>query len=261
MIDIKTSKEIKIMQYGGHILSEVLIEVLRHVKPGVKEREIDALAERLIGERGGEPGFMQVKGYYHATCMSTNDVVVHGIPGNYKFKEDDIVGVDCGVYYKGFHTDMAETVRIKNGKPQFYTGKEKGGDKIDRFFTVGKKALNKAINIAVAGNRVGHISKAIQDIVEKESGYSIVKSLIGHGVGKELHEEPEVPGYLWDKIENTPLLREGMTIAIEVIYNMGKADVVLDGDGWTIRTKDGQLAGLHERSITITKVAPLILTK
>lgn len=261
MIGIKTSEEIKIMQHGGHILSEVLIEVLKHVKPGVTEIEIDAMAEKMIREKGGEPGFMRVKGYHHATCISTNDVVVHSIPGNYKFKEGDVVGVDCGVYYKNFHTDMAETVRIKNGCPKFYTCKEEDEDKIDRFLRIGKKALNKAINVAVIGNRVGHISKTIQDVVEKEGGYSVVKTLTGHGVGRNLHEEPEIPGYLCVKIEDTPLLREGMSIAIEVIYNMGKEDVILDRNGWTIRTKDGLLAGIHERSIVVTKDSPVILTE
>jgi len=125
---------------------------------------------------------------------------------------------------------------------------------------VGKHALEEGIKMAVLGNRVGHISKTIQDIVEKKAGYSVVRSLIGHGVGRELHEEPEVPGYLLGKIEKTPLLQVGMTIAVEVIYNMGKKDVVLDRDGWTIRTADGSIAGLFERSIAITKSGPLMLT-
>ena len=261
MIPIKTPDQIKIMQHGGHILADVLFTVLKHAKPGVTELELDQMAEKLIREQGGEPGFMRVKGYFHTTCMSTNDVIVHGIPGKYKFKEGDIVGVDCGVYYKGFHTDMSESVRIKNGKAHFYTGEEKAGDEIDRFLSVGKKALNEAINQAKNGNRVGHISKTIQDIVEKQSGFSIVRSLIGHGVGIDLHEDPEVPGFLMYSIEETPRLKEGMTIAVEVIYNMGSREVRVDKDGWTIRTKDGKLAGLYERTIAITKDSPLMITK
>ena len=261
MIHIKTPDQVKIMQYAGNILSDVLMTVLEHAKPGITELELDQMAEKLIRSRGGEPGFMRVKGYYHATCMSTNDTVVHGIPGKLRLQEGDVIGIDCGVYYKGLHTDMSESVRIKDGLPRFYTGKETGGDKIDKFLVVGKKALDDAIKVAIPGNRIGHISKAIQDIVEHKAGYSIVKSLIGHGVGRELHEEPEVPGFLFGDILDTPILKEGMTIAVEVIYNMGTPEVRLDKDGWSIKSKDGSLAGLYERTIAITNGEPLILTK
>lgn len=261
MIPIKTHEQIKIMQHGGKILSDVLFKVLQHAVPGVTEIKLDLMAEKLIRERGGEPGFMRVHGYRHTTCMSTNDIVVHGIPGNYILKEGDIIGIDCGVYYKGFHTDMSESIRIKNGKPCFYTGFETPDDDIDKFLSIGKKALNEAIKVAIAGSRVGIISKTIQDIIEHQAGYGVVRSLIGHGVGKELHEEPEVPGFLIGDIKHTPLLKEGMTIAVETIYNMGSSQVAVDKDGWTIRTKDGKLAGLFERSIAITEGDPLILTK
>lgn len=248
MIDIKTPAEIKIMQHGGKILSDVLYEVMKAIKPGVTELEIDQLAEKLIKERGGEPGFKKVKGYHHTICVSTNDVVVHGIPGNYAFQKGDLVGVDCGVFYKGFHTDMSESVLVDSKDP-----------KKEKFLRVGKNALDEAIAMAKVGNRIGHISKTIQKIVEGQ-GYAIVRNLIGHGVGRNLHEEPEVPGYLVRQIENTPLLQEGMTIAVEVIYNMGTREVVLDRDGWTIRTADGKLAGLFERTIAITKDGPLMVT-
>ncbi len=261
MIPIKTPEQIKIMSHGGRILSEVLFEVLEHAVPGVTEIEFDLMAEKLIRERGGEPGFMRVRGYRHATCISTNDIVVHGIPGDYALKEGDVIGIDCGVYYKGFHTDMSESIRIKNGKPKFFTGNETADDGIDKFLSIGKKALNEAIKVAVAGNRVGQISKTIQDIVEHNAGYGVVRSLIGHGVGRELHEEPEVPGFFVGDIKHTPLLKEGMTIAVEIIYNMGTPQVAVDKDGWTIRTKDGKLAGLFERSIAVTQGSPLILTK
>jgi len=252
MIIIKSEKEIQIMQHGGHILAEVLTSVMDEIQPGVTEVEIDQLAERLIVGKGGEPGFKRVKGYHHTICMSTNDAVVHGIPSSYAFKEGDVVGIDCGVFYKGFHTDMAETRRVSKIKDN--------KDEIDKFLETGKYALEEGIKQAMVGNRVGHISKTIQDIVEKEAGYSVVRSLIGHGVGRELHEEPEVPGYLLGKIERTPLLEIGMTIAVEVIYNMGAKEVVLDHDGWTIRTKDGSMSGLFERSIVITKDGPIVLT-
>lgn len=251
MINIKTKEEIEIMQTGGKILADTLFAVLQKIKPGVSELEIDALAEKLIRERGGKPGFKKVPGYRYTTCISTNDVVVHGIPTGYKFKQGDIVGVDCGVYYKGFHTDMAETVKVGSLEP-----------KINKFLAVGKEALSAGIKQAVAGNHVGDISKAIQDIVEHKNGYSVVRTLVGHGVGRELHEDPEVPGFLTDPIAKTSLLKEGMVIAVEVIYNLGENEVVYSGgDDWTIKTKDGSLSGLFERTLVISKSGPQILTK
>ncbi len=258
MIDIKTEEEIKIMREGGKILASVLLQLLKNIKPGVTELEIDNLAEKLILINGAEPGFKKIKGYSHSICVSTNNVVVHGVPTNYKFKVGDIVGIDCGVFYKGFHTDMAETRRVSTINNQQSTNNKK--DEIDEFLETGKRALNEAIKMAKAGNRVGHISKTIQNIVEGE-GYSIVRSLVGHGVGRTLHEEPEVPGFLEVDIKKTPVFRESTTIAIEVIYNMGKSNVkYLNEDGWTIATVDGSISGLFERTIAITKEEPLILT-
>jgi methionyl aminopeptidase len=255
MIHLKTKEEIKIMKMGGKILAEVLGEVMKRVEVGVSELELDKLAEKLIIQKGGEPGFKKVEGYEHTICISTNDVVVHGIPTNYKLKEGDKVGIDCGVFYKGFHTDMAQTTMVK-GKE---LNKEYAND-IDKFLKTGEKAMWDGIRAAKLGKRIGDISKAIQNTVEGQ-GYSVVRSLIGHGVGKELHEDPEVPGFLDGPILKTPLLKEGMTIAIEVIYNMGKSDVVYSGnDGWTIKTKDSSLSGLFERTIAITKRNPEIIT-
>jgi len=254
MIDYKTPEQIAIMQHGGHILATVLGEVMDAIKPGITELELDQLAEKRIRELGGEPGFMKVPGYHHATCFSTNDVVVHGIPSDYAFKPGDVVGIDCGVFYKGFHTDMSDSTVVQSANFKVQS-------EVKKFLEIGKVALEEAIKQAVIGNRVGHISQTIQRIVEKEAGYSVVRSLIGHGVGKELHEAPEVPGYLLGNINRTPLLKEGMTIAVEVIYNMGKPDVMIDRDRWTIRTRDGKLAGLYERTIAITKDGPLMLTK
>jgi len=255
VINIKNEEEIKIMTISGHILAETLFEVLKHVKPGVSEIELDKLADKLIVEKGGEPGFKKVKGYHNATCISTNDVVVHGIPSDYLLKEGDVIGIDCGVYYKGFHTDMSETIRVKSKESRIQN------DEIDKFLQTGKKALEEGIKAAKLGNHVGDISKTIQDIVE-DRGYSIVRSLVGHGVGRDLHEEPEVPGYLYGNINKTPILKEGMTIAVEVIYNMGKNEVVLaNNDGWTIKTKDGSFSGVFERSIAITRNGTIILTK
>jgi methionyl aminopeptidase len=256
MIYLKTKQEIETMKISGKILAEVLFEVMKNIRVGISELELDQLAEKLILEKGGEPGFKKVEGYKHTICISTNDVVVHGIPTNYKLKEGDKVGIDCGVYYKGFHTDMAQTAMVKGEKLN-----AKYSSDIDRFLKTGEKAMWEGIRAARLDNRIGDISKTIQNVVE-EQGYSVVRSLIGHGVGKELHEDPEVPGYLEGSILRTPLLKEGMTIAIEVIYNMGESDVVYsNSDGWTIKTKDGSLSGLFERSVAITREGIIVLTK
>lgn len=251
MIDIKTEEELRAMAEGGRILAEVLGKVMSSIAPGVSEKDLDSLADKLILEKGGKPGFKKVKGYRNAICASTNDVVVHGIPTDYKFKAGDVVGVDCGVFYKGFHTDMSDTVRVQNSNKK---------DETDKFLEVGKRTLDAAIKVAVEGNRVGDISKTIQDIVEVKNGYSIVRTLVGHGVGRKLHEGPEVPGFLESPIEDTPKLVNGMTIAIEVIYNMGKSDVTLDSDNWTIRTKDHTVSGVFERTVAIRGQNPWILT-
>jgi methionyl aminopeptidase len=256
VINIKTSEEIEIMTVSGRILAETLMEVLAHVRPGVSEIELDQLADKLIVQKGGEPGFKKVKGYHHATCISTNDVVVHGIPSDYKLKTGDVIGIDCGVFYKGYHTDMSETVRVQSSESVIQN------DEVDKFLEVGKEALEEGINAAKLGSHVGDISKTIQDIVEVDNGYSIVRSLVGHGIGRDLHEEPEVPGYLGRSIDKTPFLKEGMTIAVEVIYNMGKNGVVLaNDDGWTIKTQDGSISGVFERTIAITQNGPVVLTR
>ncbi|MEX2007249.1 MAG: type I methionyl aminopeptidase [Candidatus Levyibacteriota bacterium] len=249
MINIKTDKEIEEMRRGGKILAEALFETLKRVAPGVSELELDKLAEELIVKKGGQPGFKRVDGYKHTICISVNSVVVHGIPCSYKIKEGDVVGIDCGVFYNGFNTDMAETIAVGEI-----------GEEVRKFLETGKRALEEGIKQAKSGNRVGHISKAIQDTVEG-AGYSIVESLVGHGVGKDLHEDPEIPGFLVGEIEKKPVLKEGMTIAIEVIYNMGKKDVVYRGDDqWTIKTEDNSLSGLFERTVAVTNKEPIILT-
>ncbi|MDP3988524.1 MAG: type I methionyl aminopeptidase [Candidatus Levybacteria bacterium] len=255
MIKVKSKKELEIMAQGGAILAGVLKKVLEQAKPGILELELDALAERLILEKGAEPAFKKVKEYHHATCISTNDAVVHGVPSGYVLKEGDVVGVDCGVYYKGLYTDMAETVQVKSSKLKVQS------DGVDVFLETGERALEEAIKAAMVGNRIGHISKAIQDIIE-QTGYSVVRSLVGHGVGKELHEEPEIPGFLDDTdISDTPILKEGMTLAIEVIYNMGKNGVIHSSkDGWTIKTEDGSISATFEKTIAVTGVGPVILT-
>ncbi|HEX7042936.1 MAG TPA: type I methionyl aminopeptidase [Patescibacteria group bacterium] len=253
-IYLKTPKEIEIMAKGGKILSNVMWEVLKHAKEGVSELELDALAEKLILQQGGEPGFKKVEGYKHTICISTNEVVVHGIPTAYRLKAGDVVGIDCGVFLEGFHTDMSESIQVKGENSQLKD------EKVEKFLVTGKRALEEAIKQVKPENRIGHISKTIQEIVEG-SGYSVVRELIGHGVGRELHEDPPIPGYVYGKVERTTILREGMVIAIEVIYNMGKKEVVFSGkDDWTIQTKDNSLSGLFERTVAVTSNGYRILT-
>jgi methionyl aminopeptidase len=255
MIHIKSEDQIAKMRVGGKMLAKTLLAALKEIKPGVTELEIDTLAEKLILQKGGEPGFKRVKGYHNTICVATNEIVVHGIPTKRLFAEGDVVCIDCGVYYGGLHTDMAETILLQKAEREATGDLEK-----KRFLTVGKKALLEAIKVARAGNKVGHISETIQGIVEG-AGYSVVRNLVGHGVGRELHEDPEVPGFLEGDKEKTPLLRVGMTIAIEVIYTMGKPDVeYASNDGWTIQTADKSISAVFERTVLITKDAPEVLT-
>ncbi|CAN5209269.1 type I methionyl aminopeptidase [soil metagenome] len=257
MIHIKTEKEITIMKQGGKILADALFATLEQVTPGVTELELDTFAENFIRSKGAEPGFQKVPGYKHTICASTNDVVVHGIPGKRVLKEGDIIGIDMGVFLGGFHTDMAETIRVESEAVKKMGEK----DATDTFLAIGKRAMEAGIAQACGGNHVGHISRAMQDIIEKEGKYAVVRSLVGHGVGRALHEEPEIPGYLSKAIEKTPLLKPGMTIAIEIIYNQGKREVrYANHDEWTISSADGSLAGLFERSLVVTKGKPVILT-
>ena len=249
-MDDKTRKKVETMRRAGKMLGEVLAQVLMAVKPGVTEIELDRLAERLILEKGGEVSFKKVDGYQHTICVSTNNVVVHGIPKERVLREGDIIGIDCGVYLDGYHTDMAETITVGNVTDE----------KIRQFLRTGKKAMFEGVKQAKIGHRVGHISRIMQDTMEG-GGYSVVRSLVGHGVGKELHEEPEVPGYLEKEMRKTPPLTEGMTIAVEAIYNMGGPGVKYDGsDDWTIVSEDGSPAGLFERTIVITDKGPELLT-
>lgn len=253
-IHIKSPQEIESMAKGGQILSTAIWEVIHNTRPGVSELELDALAEKVIRTMGGEPGFKKVKGYHHTICASTNDTVVHGIPTNYRLQEGDVFGVDCGVFFKGFHTDMSETVLVESPK-------SKRNEEIEKFLATGKYALEEAIKQVKPGNRVGHISQVIQQIVEKDGRYGVTRELIGHGVGKKLHEDPPIPGYLSRRLEKTPLLTEGMVIAIEVIYNMGGREIAFAGnDAWTIKSRDGSVSGLFERTVAVVSNGYRILT-
>jgi len=238
------------MKTGGQKLARVLAEVLKTAKPGVSLKELDQLAEALLEKTGGRPSFKMVAGYHWATCLNVNQGVVHGIPTDYRLKRGDLLSVDVGLFYQGFHTDMARTISVPGGERE----REK-----KEFLQAGEKALLAAIEAAQPGKRVGHLSAVIETEIKK-AGFRPVEVLTGHGVGKELHEEPQIPCFLRERVEKTPLLKPGMTLAVEVIYTQGKPAVVLGDDGWTVETADGRLAGLFEKTIAVTEKGALVLT-
>ncbi|MBI3342395.1 type I methionyl aminopeptidase [Candidatus Curtissbacteria bacterium] len=242
----KTSQEIALMKKAGDICSIALKEVLDNVRVGISCKELDDIARNKIEQLGGKSSFMTVEDYKWTICTTINDQVVHGIPTNRTLKDGDVLGIDIGAIYKGYHSDQAISVPVGN------VSKE------DNFFLeVGKSTLKKAISKAKAGNHIGDISATIQEGVES-AGFDIVRNLTGHGVGTELHEDPIIPGF--GKAGKGPVIQENMTLAIEVIYAQGSGDVILEKDNWTISTKDGSLGGLFEQTILTTKSEPIILT-
>lgn len=262
MIVVKTPEEIDLMREGGKKLSHILEALLAAAKPDVMLTKIETLANTLVADAGGTPSFKTVKGYQWATCLCVNDVVVHGIPTSYSLKDGDIFTIDVGMFYKGFHTDTAWTNIVKSDKrPPWRTGQGQVISEKEEFLQTGQEALWRAIAQAKAGNRVGHISQAIQTTIEG-AGFSVVKTLVGHGVGRQLHEAPQIPGFVKGRIEDTLPLEEGMTLAIEVIYAQGAGVVVYkNDDGWTIATKDQSLAAVFEHTISIASSGPEVLTK
>jgi methionyl aminopeptidase len=252
MIPIKTKDEIKRMREGGKRLAWVLDLTLKRVKPGVSLKELDQLAESLIEKQKGKPSFKMVPNYHWATCININEGVVHGIPGSYQLKDGDLISLDVGIFYQGFHTDMARTVRLQD------SGFGRVQD--DNFLKAGKKALKEATKAARTSNHLGRISEAIEREIRK-AGFSPVKALTGHGVGKKLHEEPQIPCFLEGEIKETPRLSSGMTLAIEVIYIQGESGVVLDQDGWTVNAANGKRAGLFEDTVLVTDKGGKVLTK
>ncbi len=234
------------MRRAGQISALAMEEVAKNIRVGVTTLELDKLVEGVFKENGADSAFKKVENYQYSICTTPNDWVVHGIPGNYKLSDGDVVGIDLGALVDGYNSDMAQTFTVGQVS-----------EDAQKFLETGEKALKEAITQAKIGNRVGDISAAIQNCVEG-AGYSVVRELVGHGVGKSLHEDPMIPGR--GEKGSGPLLEEGLVIAVEVIYNQGKAGVVLLDDGWTIATKDGSLAGLFERTIAITKKGPVVLT-
>jgi methionyl aminopeptidase len=246
MIYYKTEEEIEIIREGAQILGKAHGEVAKIIKEGVSTIKLDQRAEEFIRDFGGVPSFKGYNGFAYSLCISVNEEVVHGFPGKYELKSGDIVSIDCGVFYKGFHSDSAYTHAIGEVK-----------EDVKKLLTETKASLYKGIEKASSGNRLGDISSAIQDYVEKR-GYAVVRELVGHGIGKSLHEAPEVPNY--GKRGQGVKLQTGMVLAIEPMVNLGTRNVVQESDGWTIRTRDRKPSAHFEHTVVIRKNQAEILT-
>ncbi len=242
MIQYKTKEETELMRISAQLVSKTLAMVAAHIRPGISTMELNDKAEAFIRENGAVPSF---KGYGNppfpfACCISVNDAVVHGFPTTTPLREGDVVSVDVGVFKNGFHGDSAYTFALVPVAQE-----------VKDLLAATKASLYKGIEKAVHGNRVGDIAFAIQDYTEKQRGYGVVRELVGHGLGRKLHEDPQVPNY--GKRGTGAKLREGMTIAIEPMINMGTRNVYHDKDGWTIRTEDGQPSAHFEHTMSVQK--------
>jgi methionyl aminopeptidase len=243
MIFLKTDEEIELMREANRLVGMTLGEMAKHIKPGVTPAQLDKIAKEFIQDHGARPSFLGYKGapgvvdFPGAICASVNEQVVHGFPTDYVLKDGDIISVDCGTEKNGFCGDSAYT---------FCVGEV--AEEVKALLRATKEALYKGIEKAVDGNRIGDISDAVQTYCEKR-GYSVVRELVGHGIGRKMHEAPEVPNY--GRRGTGPLLKKGMCIAIEPMINMGSKHVVFESDGWTIRTRDRKLSAHFEHTVAI----------
>lgn len=242
----KSVEEIELIRTSSLLLSKTNAEIAKIVKPGVKTIELDKVAETFIRDNGGIPAFLNYNGFPYSLCISVNDQIVHGFPGNYVLKEGDIVSVDCGVILNNFISDSAYTFAVGEISPE-----------IKNLLKVTQECLVLAVDKAVAGNRIGDIGFVVQEHAEKH-GYGVVKELVGHGVGLKLHEKPEVPNY--GKRGSGIKLEEGMVLAIEPMINMGRAGVKFWEDGWTVSTIDGKPSAHFEHTVAIKKHKADVLT-
>lgn len=246
MIFYKTEEEIEKIKESAEILSRAHAVIASMVKPGVRTKDLDKEAETYILDNGGKPSFKGFNGFPAALCISVNENVVHGFPGEYILKEGDIISIDCGVFYKGFHSDCAYTYPIGEVS-----------EEILKLLKVTKESLYLGIEKAVLGNRIGDISYAVQNHVESY-GYSVVRELVGHGLGKNLHESPEVPNY--GKRGKGPVIKNGLVIAIEPMVNLGVRNIIQEADGWTIRTADRKPSAHYEHTVAIIDGRTEIIT-
>jgi methionyl aminopeptidase len=240
MIYYKTEAEIELIRQSALLLGKALAEVTKLLKPGITTGKLDLIAEEFIRDNGATPSFKNFKGYPFASCISVNDAVVHGFPNGRELEDGDIISVDIGVYKNNYHGDSAYTFAIGDVK-----------DDILKLMSVTKESLKLGIEKAIAGNRIGDISFAVQDYCEKQHKYGVVRELVGHGLGKSLHEDPQVPNF--GKRGSGPKMQEGMVIAIEPMVNLGVKEVWYDDDGWTVRTKDGKVSAHYEHTICVRK--------
>jgi methionyl aminopeptidase len=247
--NLKTPEQLKIMEEGGKILHEVKLALKEAAQIGVSAKEIDDLAEKLILKAGAEPAFKKVKDYSWSTCINVNEGVVHGIPHKeIIFKDGDLVSIDLGVYHKGFYTDTSISLGLNPSK------------EVERFLKGGKEAFQRAVSAVIPNNSyIYDISKAMEDTLV-ENGYTPILDLTGHGIGKNLHEQPYIPCYASGlRIESTKIV-PGMALAVEVMYCMGEPDLVTENDMWTIQTEDGKIAGLFEDTLIVTEKGYKIIT-
>ena len=240
MILYKTENEKELIRQSCLLVGDTIAELAKMIKPGITTLQLDITAEQFIRNHGAIPSFKNYRGFPFASCISVNDAVVHGFPTNNVLKEGDVISVDIGAYKNNYHGDSAYTFALRDVNAD-----------VKQLLNITKTSLYKGIEKAVAGNRIGDVAYAIQEYTERKHGYGVVRELVGHGVGRDLHEDPQVPNY--GKRGSGPKLKEGLVIAIEPMINMGKKDVFNDPDGWTIRTKDRKPSAHYEHTVCIRK--------
>lgn len=240
MIIYKTQEETELIRESCLLVNNTIAEIAKHLKPGVSSLYLNNLADTYIRDNGAIPSFKNYHGFPFACCMSANDAVVHGYPTNTELKEGDNLSVDVGALKNGFHGDSAYTFAL-----------ESVSDDVKKLMRVTKESLYKGIEKAIAGNRVGDIAFAVQEHTERKNGYGVVRELVGHGLGRDLHEDPQVPNY--GKRGSGTKLNDGLVIAIEPMINLGKRNVFNDKDGWTVRTKDGKASAHYEHTVCVRK--------
>ncbi len=246
MLIYKSETEIEIIRRNNLLVSRTLAEVAKLIKPGVTTLELDKRAEEFIRDNGAVPGFLGYGGFPNSLCTSVNDQVVHGIPSDYVLKDGDIVSVDCGTYMEGYYGDTAYTFPVGEVS-----------DEVKKLMRTTKESLFKGIEKAIEGNRVGDIGNAVQ-VHAEDAGYSVVREMVGHGLGKDMHEAPEIPNY--GKRGRGVLLKKGLVLCIEPMINFGNKQIKQDNDGWTIRTIDGKPSAHYELAVVVDKGKAEILS-
>ncbi|HEY9342067.1 MAG TPA: type I methionyl aminopeptidase [Hanamia sp.] len=240
MIIYKNNEEVELIRESCKLVNDAIAEIAKLIKPGISTLTLNDRAEEYIRDHGAIPSFKNYHGFPYACCMSVNDAVVHGFPTDVELKEGDVISADVGALKNKFHGDSAYTFALGPIS-----------DEVKQLLRVTKESLYKGIEKAIVGNRVGDIAFAVQDYTERKNGYGVVRELVGHGLGKELHEDPQVPNY--GKRGTGPKLKNGLVIAIEPMINLGGKEVYNDKDGWTIRTNDGKPAAHYEHSVCVRK--------